>query len=219
MKMLFLFLASFAAIFSHSASARMEGQGTTLPPASSHSEPDASPQKSSALDFSFEGIDGKPIDLRQFKGNAILIVNTASECGFTQQYAGLEKLWKEYHPRGLIVLAVPSNDFGAQEPDSNADIKKFCTNVYALDFPIAGKTVVKGTQAHPFYQFAARTLGAKTAPRWNFHKYLINADGSLVDWFSSATEPDDARLLRAIERALPAQPSAQNQPGGTGNIH
>lgn len=162
-----------------------------------------------ALNFSFTGIDGQTIDLRRFRGKAVLIVNTASQCGFTSQYKGLEDLWKSYKDRGLIVLAVPSNDFGEQEPGSNEEIKQFCTNVYALDFPIAAKSSVKGTDAHPFYQYAQRTLGGKAAPRWNFHKYLINADGRLVDWFSSHTEPSDPKLKRAIEKALPKKATSE----------
>lgn len=157
-----------------------------------------------ALQFSFDGLDETPIALSQFKGKAILIVNTASECGFTPQYKGLQELWKTYKDRGLVVLAVPSNDFGDQEPGSNKEIKKFCTNVYGLGFPVAGKATVKGEHAHPFYQYAAKTLGDKSKPRWNFHKYLINSDGTLVDWFSSSTEPMDRRIRQAVEQALPA---------------
>jgi glutathione peroxidase len=163
-------------------------------------------QPSSALDFTFEGVDGKPIALSGFKGRAVLIVNTASECGFTEQYKGLQALWETYKTRGLVVLAVPSNDFGEQEPGTNEEIRQFCTNVYGLGFPVAGKTVVKGEQAHPFYRYAAETLGIKALPRWNFHKYLIDANGNLVDWFASSTEPEAPRVKRAIERALP--PSA-----------
>jgi glutathione peroxidase len=159
-----------------------------------------------ALKFQFESANGKPIDLAAYKGKAVLIVNTASQCGFTSQYKGLQKLWESYKDRGLVVLAVPSNDFGEQEPGSNAEIQQFCTNVYALGFPVAAKAVVKGDQAHPFYRYAARTLGPKALPRWNFHKYLINADGKLVDWFSSSTEPMERKVTQAVERALPSNP-------------
>jgi glutathione peroxidase len=220
MKTYLALLASCWLAMGPSASAHMIEHVMPIPTMGpfARAEP-VSAQSTSALDFTFEGIDGKPIDLHQFKGSAVLIVNTASQCGFTEQYSGLEKLWKDYHARGLVVLAVPSNDFGAQEPGSNAEIKQFCTNVYALDFPIAAKTVVKGPEAHPFYQYAARTLGAKNAPRWNFHKYLINADGKLVDWFSSSTEPGDKRLLRAIERALPAKPTALQLPAHAEDVY
>lgn len=173
--------------------------------ASAYGQKANAPETGPALKFQFESASGAPIDLSAYKGKAVLIVNTASQCGFTSQYKGLQKLWETYKDRGLIVLAVPSNDFGEQEPGSNAEIQQFCTNVYALGFPVAAKAVVKGDKAHPFYQYAARTLGPKALPRWNFHKYLINADGALVDWFSSSTEPMERKVIQAVERALPAK--------------
>ncbi len=164
------------------------------------------PMSRYAYDYSFEGIDGSPMPLLPYKGKVMLVVNTASECGFTKQYAGLEALWQEYKDRGLVVIGVPSNDFGGQEPGSNAEIKTFCESRYRITFPMAGKTVVKGDNAHPFYRYAAMALQGKGTPQWNFHKYLIGRDGVIVDYYSSVTTPDSAKLKKAIEAALAATP-------------
>ncbi len=153
--------------------------------------------------FSFRSIDGTPLPLSDFRGKALLVVNTASQCGFTPQYAGLEALWQRYRDRGLVVLGVPSNDFGSQEPGSAAAIKEFCAVNFDIDFPLAEKTHVRGADAHPFYRWAAEQAGLLGVPRWNFHKYLIAPDGRLLDWFSSVTPPDAERLRHAVEAALP----------------
>ncbi|MGH6947986.1 MAG: glutathione peroxidase [Kiloniellales bacterium] len=153
--------------------------------------------------FSFVSIEGDPLPLAGFAGKALLLVNTASFCGYTPQYEGLEALWERYRERGLVVLGVPSNDFGAQEPGSAEEIKRFCEVNYAIDFPLTEKVVVKGAAAHPFYRWAAEELGAEAAPRWNFHKYLVAPDGRLAGWFPTRTEPDDPRVLEAIEALLP----------------
>jgi glutathione peroxidase len=158
---------------------------------------------STAWDFSFVGIDGQPLPLADYRGKAVLIVNTASECGFTPQYKGLEQLAEKYRERGLVVLGVPSNDFGGQEPGSSGEIKQFCELNYDIRFPLTEKTKVTGEDAHPFYQWAARELGPLAKPRWNFHKYLIAPDGRLVDWFSTVTKPESSRVIKAIEAILP----------------
>ena len=152
-----------------------------------------------AYDFTFETIDGKPLPMSQFKGKTVLVVNTASFCGYTPQYEGLEALWKKYKDKGLVIVGVPSNDFGAQEPGSAAEIKDFCTSKYDVDFPLAAKVVVKGADAHPFYKWVSE---AKGEPKWNFHKYLVNADGELVGAFPSAVEPNSRELAHAIDKAL-----------------
>lgn len=158
----------------------------------------------SAHDFTFTDIDdGRPLPLSRFAGKAVLVVNTASECGFTPQYEGLQALYERYRERGLVVLGVPANDFGGQEPGSSAQIKDFCDTNYRITFPMTEKEVVRGEQAHPFYKWAAQELGALAAPKWNFHKYLIAPDGRLVDWFSTVTKPDDGDMIRAVEAALP----------------
>lgn len=154
--------------------------------------------------FSFTDIDGEPMPLERFAGKAMLVVNTASRCGFTRQYSGLQELWSAYRDRGLVVIGVPSNDFGQQEPGSNAAIKDFCEVNWNIDFPLAEKSVVRGPQAHPFYAWARSELGDTNAPRWNFHKYLVAPDGRLVQAFASGIEPDSAELREAVERVLPA---------------
>jgi glutathione peroxidase len=153
--------------------------------------------------FSFRSIDGASLPLSTFSGKAVLVVNTASQCGFTGQYAGLQQLWQDYRGRGLVVLGVPSNDFGGQEPKDEAAIREFCEVNFDVDFPLTEKARVRGAGAHPFYRWAAGIVGVAGEPRWNFHKYLIAPDGRLVDWFSTITSPDADRLRRAVEATLP----------------
>ena len=117
------------------------------------------------------------------------MVNTASRCGFTKQYADLQDLWERFQECGLVVLGVPSNDFGSQEPGSEREIKTFCEVNFNVDFPMTSKVQVKGDDAHPFYRWAGGEVGALGKPRWNFHKYLIGPDGRLVEWFSTPTKP------------------------------
>ena len=156
-----------------------------------------------AHDFSFRGLRGGTIALGDFAGRPVLIVNTASRCGLTPQYQGLQALWRRYRGRGLTVLGVPSNDFGAQEPGSEAEIASFCETNYGVDFPMTAKEPVLGPQAHPFYRWVVAQAGEAAAPRWNFHKYLISAAGELAESFGSRTTPEDADLNAAIEAALP----------------
>ena len=145
----------------------------------------------------------KPQSLCQYIGKVVLVVNTASFCGFTGQYKGLEELYARYKNKGLVVLGFPSNDF-AQEKGSNKEIADFCENTFGVKFPMFAKSSVKGPEASPLYQQLAQLSG--TAPRWNFHKYLLGRDGKLVDNYSSLTGPDNKGLVRAIEQqlALPA---------------
>ena len=157
---------------------------------------------SNAHEFDFERIDGGVLSLRGFKGSALLIVNTASECGFTPQYSGLQKLWEQYRDRGLVVLGVPCNDFGGQEPGDETAIAAFCNERYAVDFPMTGKVSVLGGDAHPFYRWIAETLGEDAAPRWNFHKYLLDGNGDLVAMWPSKVEPLSAQVIEAVESAL-----------------
>lgn len=155
----------------------------------------------SLLDYSFTRLqDGQPMPLCQYGGKVLLVVNTASYCGFTSQYDGLEKLYARLKDRGLVVIGFPSNDFGAQEPGSNKEIADFCRLTYGVDFPMAGKTVVKGPQANPFYRQLGEITGS--TPKWNFHKYLINRDATRVVAFGSMTAPEDKELLAKIEEFL-----------------
>jgi glutathione peroxidase len=157
----------------------------------------------SAHDFAFTSIDGEPLPLRQFAGQAVLVVNTASLCGFTYQYEGLQTLWEAYRERGLVVLGVPSNDFGGQEPGSATEIKEFCEVNFDLDFPLTEKQTVRGEAAHPFFRHVTEELGPDAAPRWNFHKYLIAPDGRLTGAWPSRVEPGAPEVTRAIEAVLP----------------
>ena len=141
--------------------------------------------------------------LAKFSGKAVLIVNTASRSGFTRQYEALQDLWQRYEARGLVVLGVPSNDFGGQEPGTESEIKTFCEVNFDVNFPLTEKVIVKGVGAHPFYQWAGSKFGAIAKPRWNFHKYLITPNGHLADWFSSVTSPISSRVIRAVEANLP----------------
>ena len=166
-----------------------------------HAEP--KPTDKTAYDFSFETLDSKPLPLAQFKGKVILVVNTASKCGFTPQYKGLEALYNEYKDRGFVIIGVPSNDFGAQEPGSASEIKEFCALNYGVTFPMTSKQVVSGDDANPFYKWVYSVLGFGSAPKWNFHKYLINTQGVPVDFFVSTTAPDSEKLRLSIEKLLP----------------
>jgi glutathione peroxidase len=163
----------------------------------------AAEEKVLAWDFSFTTIGGEPLPLSQFQGRTVLVVNTASECGFTPQYRGLQALHRKYRDHGLTVLGVPSNDFGAQEPGADAEIEAFCSANFGIDFLLTSKVAVSGDEAHPFFRWAAQEMGPLAQPRWNFHKYLIAPDGRLVDWFSSATEPEADSVCHSIEANLP----------------
>ncbi len=155
----------------------------------------------SAYQFDFVSIDGDPLPLRSFAGKAVLVVNTASFCGFTPQYTDLEALWRSYKARGLVVLGVPSNDFGAQEPGSEKEIKQFCES-YDVSFPLSRKENVIGAEAHPFYRWIADELGEGGTPRWNFHKYLLDRDGVLVGAWPSAVKPNSREITAAVEETL-----------------
>lgn len=154
-------------------------------------------------DFSFRGLRGEAIPLDQFRGKLLMVVNTASRCGFNQQFEGLQALHERYQSRGLVLIGVPSNDFN-QEPDNCEEILRFTTDNFRVSFPMTDKEHVKGDAAHPFYRWVRATLGLLAAPRWNFYKYLISPEGKAVAWFSSKTGPENARLVEAIERHLPA---------------
>ncbi|HEX2593473.1 MAG TPA: glutathione peroxidase [Rhizomicrobium sp.] len=157
---------------------------------------------SSAYDFSFKTIDGKSLPMSEFKGKAVLVVNVASQCGLTPQYSGLEELWKAKKDKGLIVLGVPANNFGSQEPGTENEIKTFCETRFNVDFPMTSKEHVIGGEAHPLYKWIAGELGEGAAPKWNFHKYLIGKDGSIAGTFGSRTEPMAPEIVDAIDAAL-----------------
>ena len=154
----------------------------------------------SLLDRSMSDILEKPRSLCQYAGKVVLVVNTASQCGYTPQYEGLEALYRKYRDRGLVVLGFPSNDFGGQEPGSNQEIAAFCVNQYAVEFPMFAKTSVRGRDANPLFAELARAT--TSPPRWNFHKYLIARDGKQVQAFDTRVAPGDPKLVGAIEKLL-----------------
>jgi len=153
------------------------------------------------LDRKMQTLDERTQSLCDYAGKVLLVVNTASQCGYTPQYEGLEALYRKYQAKGLVVLGFPSNDFGAQEPGSNKEISQFCVNQYAIDFPMFAKTDLK---ANPLYADLLRATGQ--APRWNFHKYLVDRKGERVQSYGTRVEPDDAKLVNAIERLLEEEP-------------
>lgn len=165
---------------------------------------DACPQ---VLNFSFNRLQtGQPESLCQYRGKVVLIVNTASYCGYTHQYEGLEALYRKYKSRGLVVVGFPSNDFGGQEPGSNKEIAEFCRLTYGVEFPMFEKSSVTSIKTNPLYsELLART---GQSPKWNFHKYLVDRDGKQIASFGTRVEPDDADLLSAVERMLAAKPAA-----------
>src|ERR1041385_3743150 len=158
----------------------------------------------SLLDRNMQTLDERNQPLCEYAGKVLLVVNTASECGYTPQYEGLEALYRKYRSRGLVVLGFPSNDFGGQEPGSNKEIAAFCVNQYAIDFPMFAKIPVGGAKAHPFYAALRKATGV--APGWNFHKYVIDRSGRGVQSFDTRVEPNDPRLVTTLEKLLGAAP-------------
>ena len=157
----------------------------------------------SAHDFEFLTAAGEALPLSRFSGKPVLIANTASRCGFTPQYRELQGLWERYRTRGLTVIGVPSNDFGAQEPGTEAEIVEFCEINYSVSFPLTAKQQVVGAEAHPFYLWIGETAGEDARPRWNFHKYLVGPSGELAGIYPSKVSPLDAALVAEIEKMLP----------------
>jgi len=152
-----------------------------------------------AFDFMFTGLNGESLPLKKFEGQALLIVNVASKCGFTPQYAGLESLWKAYKAKGLVLVGFPSNDFGGQEPGTAAEIKKFCSVKFGVSFPLFAKVKTKGEGQSDIYKFLAAKHGE---PKWNFHKYLVGKDGQVLAAFPSKVTPESDELRGAIDAAL-----------------
>ena len=154
------------------------------------------------FDFSIKSIDGNNLELSTYKNKAILLVNVASNCGFTKQYSDLQQLWKKYEDKGLIVLGVPSNQFGGQEPGSNSEIKNFCEVNFNITFPMTTKIDVKGKNIDPIYKWALENYGKKSEPKWNFYKILINKDGKIEQTYSSITNPMSKKITNEIEKIL-----------------
>jgi glutathione peroxidase len=173
----------------------------------SSSPPPATQPASSPLGFAVKDIDGKPVDLQQYRGNVVLMVNVASRCGYTKQYKGLEELYEKYKDRGLVVIGFPANNFGGQEPGTEAQIKEFCTSKFGVSFPMMSKISVAGDDKHPLYKFlteppTAGDFGGEIG--WNFTKFLIGRDGQVYARFNSKIDPADPQLVGAIEKGLAA---------------
>ena len=155
-----------------------------------------------AYDFKFNDLVGSELNLNGFKNKVIVVINVASQCGFTKQYDDMQKVWDKYQDRGIMMLGVPSNDFGKQEPGSNEEIKNFCEAKFGSTFPMTEKNSVKGDNAHPFYIWARKNHGKSAIPKWNFHKIIIGKDGKVLDTFASITNPSSKKFIKALETAF-----------------
>jgi len=155
-----------------------------------------------AYDFKFKDLDGSDLNLSEFKNKVIIIVNVASQCGFTKQYEDMQRIWEQYQKKGIVIIGVPSNDFGNQEPGTNQDIKNFCQAKFGITFPMTEKVIIKGSEAHPFYLWAEKNHGKSAIPKWNFHKIIINKSGKIDQTFSSITNPSSNKFKTAIENLL-----------------
>ena len=152
-------------------------------------------------DFTIESISGETINLSDYKSKVVLLVNTASKCGFTPQYSGLQKIYERYKDDGFVVLGVPTNDFN-QELSKDSDVKEFCEIRFGVEFPMSSIQPIRGENAHPVYKWIQSNVSVIGQPRWNFHKYLIGKDGKIINWFSSMTSPTSEGLVNQIETAL-----------------
>jgi len=155
-----------------------------------------------AYDFEFKDLDSSSLNLSDYKGKVIVVVNVASQCGFTNQYEDMQKVWEEYQDRGVVMLGVPSNDFGNQEPGNNKEIKNFCESKFGISFPMTEKISVKGSNAHPFYKWAEKNHGKSAIPKWNFHKIIIGKNGKVYETFSSITKPTSGKFIKTLKKAL-----------------
>tara|TARA_Y100000590_G_scaffold173196_1_gene198052 strand:- start:5989 stop:6546 length:558 start_codon:yes stop_codon:yes gene_type:complete len=155
-----------------------------------------------AYDFKFKDLDGSILSLSEYKGKIIVVVNVASQCGFTKQYEDMQKIWSEYQKKGVVMIGVPSNDFGNQEPGNNEDIKNFCEAKFGISFPMTEKVLVKGKEAHPFYIWARENHGKSAVPKWNFHKIIVDKNGKIAETFSSITRPSSNKFIKTLEKLI-----------------
>ena len=156
---------------------------------------------SNLYDITFNSIDGSPIYLSDFKNKTLVVTNTASFCGFTRQFSGLQNIWEKYKKDGLVVIGIPSNDFN-QEAKTNAEVKEFCEINFDVDFILSETSNIRGQNAHPLFKYLINYLGPRSAPKWNFYKYIIDRDGIPTDYFSSMTSPESQKFIAAIENEL-----------------
>ena len=155
-----------------------------------------------AYDFEFKDLDGSTLSLSAFKDKIIIVVNVASQCGFTNQYEDMQKIWEKYQEKGIVILGVPSNDFGKQEPGNNKEIKSFCETKFGITFPMTEKVSVKGSSAHPFYIWAKENHGKSAVPKWNFHKIIIDKSGKVIKVFFSMTNPSSRKFIEILEKLI-----------------
>ena len=155
-----------------------------------------------AYDFMFKDLDGGALNLSEYKGKIIVVVNVASQCGFTNQYEDMQNIWEKYQSKGIVMLGIPSNDFGKQEPGTSREIKKFCEAKFGITFPMTEKVSVKGAEAHPFYIWARENHGKSAIPKWNFHKIIIGKDGKVAETFASMTNPSSNKFIKTIENLV-----------------
>ena len=155
-----------------------------------------------AYDFNFNDLDGGILKLSEYKDKVIVVVNVASQCGFTKQYEDMQEVWEKYQQKGIVMLGVPSNDFGNQEPGNSEEIKNFCEAKFGITFPMTEKVSVKGENAHPFYKWAKENYGNSAVPKWNFHKIIIGKNGKIEDTFASITNPSSKKFINSLEKAL-----------------
>lgn len=153
-------------------------------------------------EFTFNDLDGSQLNLSNFKNKVIVIINVASQCGFTKQYEDMQKVWEKYQDKGIIIIGVPSNDFGNQEPGTNKEIKDFCEAKFGITFQMTEKVKVKGPEAHPFYLWAKKNHGKTAVPKWNFHKIIIDKSGKIVETFSSITNPSSKKFLKVLDSLI-----------------
>ena len=155
-----------------------------------------------AYDFEFKDLDGSALNLSNYKGKVLVVVNVASQCGFTKQYEDMQKIWEKYQEKGLVMIGVPSNDFGKQEPGSNTEIKNFCEAKFGITFPMTEKVSVKGTNAPPFYIWAEKNHGNSAIPKWNFHKIIVDKSGKIADTFTSITNPSSKKFTNRLDKLI-----------------
>ena len=155
-----------------------------------------------AYDFSFTDLDGSSLNLSEYKNKVLVIVNVASQCGFTSQYKDMQNLWEKYQKKNVIIIGIPSNNFGNQEPGSSKEIKNFCEAKFGITFPMTEKVDVKGKNAHPFYTWAKNNYGKSAVPKWNFHKIIIDKNGKIAETFSSITKPYSKKFISVIEKLI-----------------
>ena len=155
-----------------------------------------------AYEFNFNALDGSSLSLAEYKNKIIVVINVASQCGFTSQYEDMQKIWEKYKDKGFVMIGIPSNDFGGQEPGSNSEIKNFCEAKFGITFPMTEKVTVKGSEAHPFYIWAKKNHGKSAIPKWNFHKIIIGKNGKISETFSSITKPSSKKFVHTLERLV-----------------